>query len=67
MPGPEFSHRDQHAACVVFLGPDRQLSRTILYRGHRFNHAQDQVQHDLLELYTIALNRSPAGHEIGAD
>ena len=41
---------------MVLLGADQQLSCPRLNRAHRFNRVQDQVQDDLLQLNTIALN-----------
>ena len=54
---PGIAHRDEDAICLVLLGADRQLSRPRLDRAHCFDRVQDQVQDDLLQLNTIALQR----------
>ena len=53
---PGIAHRDADAICPALLGADRQLSCPCLDRAHCLDRIQDQVQDDLLQLNTIALN-----------
>jgi hypothetical protein len=49
-------HCDQHIVRLALPGADRQLARVPLDRAHRFHGIQDQIQDDLLQLNTIAVN-----------
>ena len=52
---------------MVLLGADQQLSWPRLNRAHRFDRVQYQVQDDLLQLNTIALNGKQPVRKSGLD
>ena len=53
---PGIAHCHENAFCPALPGADQQLSRPLINRAHCFDRVQDQVQDDLLQLNTIALN-----------
>src|SRR5215475_9824353 len=50
-PQPGIVHGHE-GACLVLLGTDQQLSRSLLNRAHCFSRVENQVQQDLLQLDT---------------
>ena len=64
---PGVAHRDEDAICLALLGADRQFSRALVDRAHCFDCVQDQVQDNLLQLYTIPPNGSQPHRQAGLD
>ena len=62
---PKITHRDQYAASLAPLGAEQQLAHALVDRAHRFHRVQDQVQHHLLQLNTIAVDSRQALGEAG--
>ena len=54
---PGIAHGHENATGPGLLGADQQLPWPRLDRAHGFDRVQDQVQHDLLQLNTIPLDR----------
>ena len=59
------THRDQYATSLAPLGAEQQLAHALVDRAHRFHRVQDQVQHHLLHLNTIAVDSRQALGEAG--
>jgi len=57
-PRPRVAYRHEDFLCLILFRADQQLSCSRLNRAHCLNRVQDQVQDDLLQLNTIALNGS---------
>jgi len=64
--GPQISHCHEDT-CRVPLSRDRQLSRPRPDAAHRFNRVENQVEHDLLQLNAIAMNRERPFREPSLD
>ena len=65
MPGPESRTATRTPFVSALLGADQQLSRPLVDRAHCLDRVQDQVQDDLLQLNTIALNGSQPLRQAG--
>ena len=53
---PGVPHGHAHTVAVISFGSDQQCSRAVVKPHHRIGGVPDQVQDDLLELHTIAIN-----------
>jgi hypothetical protein len=51
------SHREAYGVAVVMVGSDQQLTRAVVYVGHRIRRVPQQVQHHLLDLNAVARDR----------
>src|ERR1700724_1722496 len=55
--GPRVAYRDEQPLRRARFGADHQLARVLIDAGHGLDRVHDQIQHDLLQLNSISVNR----------
>jgi len=64
---PRITHGHENATGLGLLGADQQLPWPCLNRAHGLDRVQDQVQHNLLQLNTVSLDREKPLGEASLD